>query len=40
MALALKVKAPLWNNDKRLKEIKEIDVLNTKELLELLGITR
>ncbi|ASJ07933.1 hypothetical protein A3L11_01305 [Thermococcus siculi] len=38
VALALKVKAPLWSNDKRLKEIEEIEVLNTKELLELLGI--
>ncbi len=38
VALALKINAPLWSNDKRLREIQEIDVLNTQELLELLGI--
>ncbi|WP_088858578.1 PIN domain-containing protein [Thermococcus profundus] len=40
VALALKVKAPLWSNDKRLNEIEEIEVLNTKEVLGLLGIIR
>jgi len=34
------VNAPLWSNDKRLKEIEEIEVINTGELLKLLGITR
>ena len=40
VALSLKVNAPLWSNDRRLKDIKEIEVLNTGEVLELLGIIR
>ncbi|WP_297474643.1 PIN domain-containing protein [Thermococcus sp.] len=40
VALSLKTNAPLWSNDKRLKEIKEITVLNTKDLLKLLRISR
>ncbi len=40
VALALKVNAPLWSNDKRLKEIREIEVLSTRELLKLLKITQ
>ncbi|ACS33287.1 Conserved hypothetical protein, C-term fragment [Thermococcus gammatolerans EJ3] len=40
VALSLKVNAPLWSNDRRLKEIREIKVLNTGEVLKLLGITR
>ncbi len=39
VALSLKTNAPLWSNDKRLKEIKEITVLNTKDLLKLLRIS-
>ena len=38
VALALKINASLWSNDKRLKEIENIEVLGTKELLKLLGI--
>ncbi|WP_456453822.1 PIN domain-containing protein [Thermococcus sp.] len=38
VALALKINAPLWSNDKRLKEIENIEVLDTKELLKLLDI--
>ena len=39
VALSVKTNAPLWSNDKRLKQIREIEVLNTRELLELLKIT-
>ncbi|ASJ05056.1 hypothetical protein A3L01_06635 [Thermococcus barossii] len=38
VALSLKANAPLWSNDKRLKKIKEIEVVNTRELLRLLGV--
>ncbi|CAD5244806.1 PIN domain-containing protein [Thermococcus camini] len=38
VALSLKINAPLWSNDKRLKEVDEIQVLTTKELLKILGI--
>ncbi|WP_088866812.1 PIN domain-containing protein [Thermococcus radiotolerans] len=38
IALSLKVNAPLWSNDKRLKEVNEVQVLTTKEVLKLLGI--
>ncbi|WP_297535293.1 PIN domain-containing protein [Thermococcus sp.] len=40
VALSLKVNAPLWSNDRRLKDIKEIEVMNTEEVLKLLGIIR
>jgi len=38
VALSLKINAPLWSNDKGLKEVDEIQVLTTKELLKILGI--
>ncbi|NJE77343.1 PIN domain-containing protein [Thermococcus sp. ES12] len=31
VALSLKANAPLWSNDKRLKKIKEIEVVNTRD---------
>ncbi|MFA4702066.1 PIN domain-containing protein [Pyrococcus kukulkanii] len=37
VALALKLNAYLWTNDKRLKEIKEIKVITTPELVRLLN---
>lgn len=33
-ALAIKLKIPLWSNDKLLKKQKKLRVLNTKELFE------
>jgi|SRR3989344_3568148 len=36
IALALKLKVPLWTNDKLIKKIKEINVINTKELIEVI----
>ena len=35
IALALKLNAPLWTNDKALKAIEEIQVLDTREIIEL-----
>lgn len=32
-ALALRLKIPIWSNDKRLKNQNEVQILNTKELL-------
>ncbi|ASJ12790.1 PIN domain-containing protein [Thermococcus thioreducens] len=36
VALSLKLNAPLWSNDKRLKKITQIHVVNTSELIKLL----
>jgi len=36
VALALKLNAYLWSNDKRLKETKEIKVLSTSEIIKML----
>ena len=36
VALALKLNAYLWSNDKRLKEVKEIKVLSTSEIIKML----
>lgn len=36
-ALALKLKCPIWSNDKKLKEQKYIKIINTKELLNLMA---
>ena len=33
VALAYKLKAPLWTNDKKLKKVKWIEVINTEDLL-------
>ena len=38
IALSLKVNAPLWSNDKRLKSVREVQVLTTGELLKILGV--
>lgn len=35
-ALALKLKLPLWSNDKELKKQDEVRVLSTKDLIEIL----
>lgn len=35
LALALKLRCPLWSNDKKLKGQKEVKVLSTTELLKL-----
>ena len=35
-ALALKLNAPIWSQDKKLKEQKEVKVYNTKEILEII----
>ncbi|MFH1440292.1 MAG: PIN domain-containing protein [Candidatus Woesearchaeota archaeon] len=35
-ALALKYKCPLWSNDQKLKEQDAVEIINTKELIELL----
>ncbi|MFH1409475.1 MAG: PIN domain-containing protein [Nanoarchaeota archaeon] len=34
LAVALMLQCPIWSNDKRLKEQKEVKVLSTHELLE------
>ena len=39
-ALALKHKCPIWSEDKRLKKQSEVEVLNTRELLEKLGLSK
>ena len=36
LALAMKLRAPIWSNDRHLKDQKRIPVLTTKELVELL----
>ena len=36
IALALKLKVPLWTNDKLIKKVKDINILNTKELIEIM----
>ncbi len=33
IALALKLKCPLWSNDKKLKDQEEVRVYSTKELI-------
>ncbi len=38
IALSLKVNAPLWSNDKRLKSVREVQVLTTGKLLKILGV--
>ena len=42
LALALKLQCPLWSNDRRLKAQREVEVLNTAEVILLLekGATR
>ncbi len=35
VALALKTGAPLWSNDTKLKSIRELTVLNTREVIEI-----
>jgi len=35
-ALSLKLKIPIWTNDKKLKEQKIIKILNTQEIIKLL----
>lgn len=35
-ALALKLNCPIWSNDKKLKDQKEIEVYSTEEIIELL----
>jgi predicted nucleic acid-binding protein len=37
ITLSYKLNIPVWTNDKKFKEIKEIDSINTKELIELLS---
>jgi predicted nucleic acid-binding protein len=37
MALSIKLKCPLWSNDKRLKSQNEVKVINTSELLAALN---
>jgi predicted nucleic acid-binding protein len=36
LALALKLRVPIWSNDRHLKEQEKIPVFSTKELVELL----
>lgn len=36
LALAMKLRAPIWSNDRHLKSQKKVAVLTTKELVELL----
>ena len=36
--LALKLSCPIWSEDKDLKQQDQIEVLSTKELIELLGL--
>lgn len=36
VALSIKINCPLWSNDSVLKEIKNIQVFNTKEIIEIL----
>lgn len=37
IALALKLNLPIWSNDKHFKEQSEVDVLTTKELVNLIN---
>jgi len=37
LALALKLKIPIWSNDKHFKKQSSIDVFTTEELIEFLG---
>jgi len=37
IALALKIKSPIWSNDPHLKEQSSITVFTTSELIEILG---
>jgi predicted nucleic acid-binding protein len=39
-ALAIKVGCPIWTNDKGFKKQKDIMVMNTKEIISLLKMTR
>ncbi|EHR79042.1 hypothetical protein OCC_01619 [Thermococcus litoralis DSM 5473] len=36
VALALKLNCPIWSNDKKLKNLKNVQVLDTKEVVDLL----
>ena len=38
VALALKLGAPLWTNDKELKKVKEITVLETKDVIKTINM--
>ena len=37
LALALKIKSPIWSNDQHLKQQSSITVFTTSELIEILG---
>ena len=39
LSLALKLNCPLWSNDKLLKKQSKVDVLNTREVIELTVFT-
>ena len=37
IALAIKLNCPVWSNDKKLKQIKNVKVMNTSEIISLLS---